>query len=112
MAKEKIRPLGSRVLIAIPTKQDTTTLTPGGVHVPDTAVGRHDRGVVVATGRGHVSPSGRLIEPEVKKGDRVVFDAYQIQYIIGQPTAANTPLAKPGDSFIIDEEHVRCVIDD
>jgi len=111
MAKtNEIRPLGDRVLVEIPAKRDPTTATPGGILLPDTARGRADRGVVIAVGRGRVSPKGQLVEPAVKRGDRVLFDAYRIEYIVGQQITAATPQAKPGDRFLIREDDIRGVL--
>jgi chaperonin GroES len=111
MKKNNLRPLADRVLVEIPKRKDTATISKGGIHVPDTAKGRENHGVVVATGRGVIDPKGRLHEPEVKRGDRVIFNAYAIEHIVGQDIVAANPHAKPGDRFIIRESDIIGVIE-
>jgi len=112
MKSEMIRPLGDLVLIEIPNRKDPAHMTRGGIYVPDTATGRDDHGVVIATGRGAVDAKGRLLEPEVKRGDRVVFNAYAIEHILGQQVVAANPHAKPGDRFLLREKHILGVVEE
>ena len=64
------RPLHDRVLIK-PIEQDTKTA--GGIIIPDTAKEKPMEGKVVAVGPGARDENGKLVPPDVKKGDRVLF---------------------------------------
>lgn len=69
----KIRPLWNQVLIEEdpkPTKSET-----GTIHLPDTARDEkfYTTARVIAVGRGKRLKNGKLVEPELKNGDRVVL---------------------------------------
>jgi len=49
--------------------------TPGGLIIPANAQEKMHFGTVVAVGRGKVE-AGKLQEPQVKKGDAIVFGKY------------------------------------
>lgn len=50
---------------------EVETITPGGIIIPDSALEKPQRGVVVATGKGkHDEPM------EIKVGDTVLFGKY------------------------------------
>lgn len=69
----KIRPLWNRVLIEEDPKP---TLSEGGtIILPDTArdAKYHTPATVLAVGRGKLLENGKLIEPELKRGDRIVL---------------------------------------
>ena len=68
-----IRPLGDRVLLV---RLDEETKTKGGIIIPDTAKEKPQQGKVVATGLGRRTDDGKVIEPNVKKGDRVMYGKY------------------------------------
>lgn len=72
---DMIRPLGNNVVLRRDNPEKTT---PGGLVIPETAADKEKvyTGVVIAVGRGKVTDSGRLIEPECRAGDRVVFEKY------------------------------------
>ncbi len=69
----KMTPLGDRVIIRLIEQSETKK---GGIIIPDTAKERPQEGEVVAVGKGRRTNSGDRIEPEVKKGDRVLFGKY------------------------------------
>ncbi len=69
----KIRPLGDRVLIRRIKEEEKTK---GGIIIPDTAKEKPQEGKVVAVGKGKVAEDGKLIPPEVKAGDKVLFGKY------------------------------------
>ncbi len=69
----KLTPLGDRVIIKLIEQSETKK---GGIIIPDTAKERPQEGEVVAVGKGRRTNSGDRIEPEVKKGDRVLFGKY------------------------------------
>jgi chaperonin GroES len=69
----KIRPLQDRILVK---RVEEETKTKGGIIIPDTAKEKPAEGVVVAVGKGKRSEDGKRMEPDVKKGDRVLFAKY------------------------------------
>jgi len=66
----KLRPLQDRVLIR-PIERDTKS--PGGIIIPDTAKEKPVEGEVLAVGPGSRDEQGKLHEPDVRAGDRVLF---------------------------------------
>ncbi len=70
MAKMKFRPLHDRVVVR---RVDSEEKTAGGIIIPDTAQEKPSEGEVIAVGSGARDDSGKLVELDVKKGDRVLF---------------------------------------
>ena len=69
----KIRPLQDRVIVRrIEEKEERSA---GGIIIPDTAKEKPQEGKVVAVGPGR-RDDGKLIAPDVKAGDRVLFGKY------------------------------------
>ncbi len=64
------RPLHDRVLVR---RIEAEEKTAGGIIIPDTAKEKPMEGEVVAVGPGARDDSGKLVEPAVKAGDRVLF---------------------------------------
>lgn len=73
MADFKIRPLADRVVVKPAEAEEKTA---GGIILPDTAKEKPIEGTVVAVGPGKTSEDGKLIKPEVKVGDRVLYGKY------------------------------------
>jgi chaperonin GroES len=69
----KIRPLGDRILVKRIQEEEKTK---GGIIIPDTAKEKPQEGQVVAVGKGKVTEEGKLITPDVKAGDRILFGKY------------------------------------
>ena len=69
----KIRPISDHVVIEPLEAEDKT---PGGIVLPDTAKEKSTKGKVIAVGSGKVLPNGRVVEPAVKAGDRVLYSKY------------------------------------
>ncbi|MBU0683902.1 MAG: co-chaperone GroES [Candidatus Omnitrophota bacterium] len=69
----KVRPLGDRVLVEVLEAQETTK---GGIVLPDTAKEKQQEAKVIAVGKGKVSDDGKIISPEVKEGDIILFGKY------------------------------------
>jgi chaperonin GroES len=69
----KIRPLGDRILVKRIKEEEKTK---GGIIIPDTAKEKPQEGKVVAVGKGKVTEEGKLITPDVKAGDRILFGKY------------------------------------
>ena len=65
-----LRPLQDRVLIR-PIERDATS--PGGIIIPDTAKEKPSEGEVLAVGPGTRDEHGKLHQPGVRAGDRVLF---------------------------------------
>jgi len=70
---KSIRPLGDRILIKRIQEEEKTK---GGIIIPDTAKEKPQEGMVVAVGKGKTTEEGKVIAPDVKKGDRILFGKY------------------------------------
>ena len=66
------RPLGDRIVVK---RVEEETKTKGGIIIPDTAKEKPQEGKVVAVGPGRTE-DGKLIKPDVKAGDRILFGKY------------------------------------
>ena len=66
----KFRPLHDRVLIQALEGEEKTK---GGIIIPDTAKEKPMEGKVIAVGPGARGEDGKLVKPDVKKGDRVLY---------------------------------------
>ncbi|MEZ4332685.1 MAG: co-chaperone GroES [Myxococcota bacterium] len=86
----KIRPLQDRILVK---RVDEEEKTSGGIIIPDTAKEKPQEGKVVAVGPGKTLENGKVAEPNVKKGDRVLFSKY-----------AGTEITLEGEEHIIIRE--------
>ena len=73
MEKQKIQPLGDRILVEPLEAEEKTS---GGIVIPDTAKEKQQKGKVVAVGKGRVSEEGKLTPLEVKVNDQVLFGRY------------------------------------
>jgi chaperonin GroES len=70
MAKTKFRPLHDRVVVK---RIDAEEKSKGGIIIPDTAKEKPSQGQVIAVGPGGRDESGKVITPDVKAGDKVLF---------------------------------------
>lgn len=73
-----IRPLHDRVIVK---RLDNERKTASGIVIPESAAEKPDQGEVVAVGPGKRDDSGKLIAPDVKVGDRVLFGKYAGQSV-------------------------------
>jgi chaperonin GroES len=73
MAEFKIKPLADRVIVKPAEAEEKTA---GGIILPDTAKEKPIEGTVVAVGPGKTGDDGKIIKPEVKVGDRVLYGKY------------------------------------
>ena len=64
------RPLHDRVVVR---RVESEAQTAGGIIIPDTAKEKPQEGEVVAVGSGARDESGKVVELDVKAGDRVLF---------------------------------------
>lgn len=69
----KIRPLQDRVIVK---RVEEEGKTKGGIIIPDTAKEKPMEGLVVSVGKGKTADDGKLIKPDVKAGDRILFGKY------------------------------------
>ncbi len=70
MAKTKFRPLHDRVVVK---RIDAEEKSRGGIIIPDTAQEKPSQGEVIAVGPGGRDEAGKIIKPDVKAGDLVLF---------------------------------------
>ena len=68
-----LKPMSDRVVVR---PSDQEGVTAGGIFLPDTAQERPQHGEVVAVGPGRVLRNGKLVEMEVKAGDKVIYSKY------------------------------------
>jgi chaperonin GroES len=64
------RPLHDRVVVR---RLEGEEKTKGGIIIPDNAKEKPSEGVVVSVGPGARDDSGKIIAPDVKEGDRILF---------------------------------------
>ncbi|MGE5562663.1 MAG: co-chaperone GroES [Bacillota bacterium] len=64
------RPLHDRVLVR---RVEAEEKTAGGIIIPDTAKEKPQEGEVIAVGAGTRDETGKLVELDVKAGDRILF---------------------------------------
>jgi chaperonin GroES len=73
MEKQKIQPLGDRVLVEPLEAEEKTS---GGIVIPDTAKEKQQKGKIVAVGKGRTGEDGKVTPLEVKVNDQVLFGRY------------------------------------
>jgi chaperonin GroES len=64
------RPLHDRILVR---RIEADEKTAGGIIIPDTAKEKPQEGEVIAVGPGARDEAGKLVELDVKTGDRILF---------------------------------------
>lgn len=67
-----MRPLRDRVVVKRIAAEERTK---GGIIIPDTAKEKPQEGRVLAVGLGR-REDGKVIKPDVKEGDRILFGKY------------------------------------
>lgn len=68
-----LKPIGNRVAIKKIEQEQTTK---SGIVLTDSAKEKSNEGEVVAVGSGQLLDNGSRVEPEVKEGDKIVFQEY------------------------------------
>ena len=71
--KLKLQPLGDRVVVE---REESETMTAGGIVLPDSAKDKPTRGKVISVGDGRLKKDGGRTPLQVKVGDRVLFTSY------------------------------------
>lgn len=97
MEKQKIQPLGDRILVEPLEAEEKTS---GGIVIPDTAKEKQQKGKVIAVGKGRISEEGKLTPLEVKVNDQVLFGRY----------AGTEVKIGAGDFLIVKEDDVLAII--
>jgi chaperonin GroES len=69
----KIRPLHDRILVK---RVEEEAKTKGGIIIPDSAKEKPYEGEVVAVGKGRKTEAGKVVNLDVKVGDRILFSKY------------------------------------
>lgn len=72
-SKIKLQPLGDRVVVE---REQSETVTAGGIVLPDSAKDKPTRGKVISVGEGRLLDTGKRSVMQVKVGDRVLFSTY------------------------------------
>ena len=84
------RPLHDRILVR---RLEAEEKTAGGIIIPDTAKEKPSEGEVIAVGAGRRDENGKLIELDVKAGDRILFGKW-----------SGTEIRLDGEDFLIMKE--------
>jgi chaperonin GroES len=71
--KVQLQPLGDRVVVE---REESESMTAGGIVLPDSAKDKPTRGLVVSVGDGKLNKDGKRTALQVKSGDRVLFTSY------------------------------------
>ncbi len=69
----KIRPLQDRILVK---RLEAESTTASGIIIPDNAKEKPQEGEVIAVGKGRLLEDGKLHQPDVKVGDKILFSKY------------------------------------
>ena len=101
MAKTKFRPLHDRVVVK---RIDAEEKSKGGIIIPDTAKEKPSQGQVVAVGPGGRDESGKVITPDVKAGDKVLFGKWSGTEVVID--GEDLLIMKESDVFGVVEEGV------
>ncbi|NUX76142.1 co-chaperone GroES [Staphylococcus aureus] len=93
-----LKPIGNRVIIE---KKEQEQTTKSGIVLTDSAKEKSNEGVIVAVGTGRLLNDGTRVTPEVKEGDRVVFQQY-----------AGTEVKRDNETYLVlNEEDILAVIE-
>ena len=90
MSKINLKPLADRVIVKPMEAEETTK---GGIILPDTAKEKPIEGTIVAAGPGKTGDDGKLVQLEVKVGDKVLYGKY-----------SGTEVSVEGEEYLIMRE--------
>jgi chaperonin GroES len=95
----QFRPLHDRVVVR---RLEAEEKTAGGIIIPDTAKEKPMEGEIIAAGPGSRDETGKLVPPDVKAGDRVLFGKW-----------SGTEVRLDGEELLImKESDIMGVVDD
>jgi len=93
----KIQPLADRIMVKV---LEAKEVTKGGIVLPDTAQEKPQEAEVIAVGKGKVTTEGKVVPPEVKAGDKVLFGKY-----------SGTEITVGGNEYLIlKEEDILAIV--
>jgi len=93
----KIQPLADRIMVKV---LEAKEVTKGGIVLPDTAKEKPQEAEVIAVGKGKISDEGKVIPPEVKAGDKILFGKY-----------SGTEITMDGKEYLIlKEEDILAIV--
>ena len=69
----KVIPLYDRVLLR---RLEEKEVVKGGIIIPDTAKEKPQEAEVIEVGKGNITPEGKVIALDIKKGDKVLIGKY------------------------------------
>ena len=93
----KVMPLGDRIVVK---PLEAKEKTKGGIIIPDSAKEKPLEGKVVAVGKGKTTDDGKVVAPEVKAGDKVLYGKY-----------SGTEIVIDGDEMlIVKEEDILAIL--
>ena len=93
----KIQPLADRIMVKV---LEAKEVTKGGIDLPDTAKEKPQEAEVIAVGKGKISDEGKVIPPEVKVGDKILFGKY-----------SGTEITMDGKEYLIlKEEDILAIV--
>ena len=90
MSKLNINPLGDRIVVK---PMEAEEKTKGGLILPDTVKEKPVEGTIVAAGPGRKSDDGKIVEMEVKVGEKILYGKY-----------SGTEVTIDGDEYLIMRE--------
>ncbi len=85
-----IKPLADRVVVKAIEEQEVSK---SGIIIPDTAKEKPMEGEIIEVGTGRLTDDGKLVQLEVKKGDKVLYGKY-----------SGTEISIDGDDYLIMRE--------
>lgn len=95
----KVTPLGDRIVVQ---PLEAKEKTKGGIIIPDSAKEKPLEGKIIAVGKGKVTDEGKVVAPEVKVGDKVLYGKY-----------SGTEIVIDGEEMlIVKEEDILAVLKD
>jgi chaperonin GroES len=68
-----VRPLHDRLLVR---RLEAKEKAKGGIIIPDSAKEKPQEGKVLAVGHGRILDNGKVLAPDVKVGDTILFGKY------------------------------------
>ena len=68
-----LKPLGDKVIVEVLGSKEKTE---AGIILPDSAQEKPQEAKVLAVGTGKLLPNGKVVPPDLKTGDRVLFGKY------------------------------------
>ena len=94
-----LKPLGDRVIVK---RLEAEEKTKGGIILTDSAKEKPKQGKIIAVGKGRVVDGGKVVAPQVKVGDKVIFSSYA-----GTEVKFNTE-----EFLIMREDDIHAIIED